>query len=241
MIDGGAGSRLKLIDTDGRFSMDGSGRRVGVGGGVLGICAPGRQVRRRGHGGRQPCHRHTGGQSSGTASRGASWKNPHRHPHQNRWAKTLGGAAGGFTCGGSPVVDSCATVAAPNGLQRGAAAESSPPRLKSLELVAGQAASCAIRSAANARWLRQAAGGKRGSRSNRGRSDLPVMSAMPLWRTKMADRLLEGAIYVIGFSFRVPQGRPRIRIQLAAAHSQGANGTGGAGLCSGGQGKWAAV
>ncbi|MBM3997886.1 MAG: aminotransferase class I/II-fold pyridoxal phosphate-dependent enzyme, partial [Planctomycetes bacterium] len=38
--------------------------------------------------------------------------------------------------------------------------------------------------------------------------------------TKMADKLLDKGIYVIGFSFPVvPQGMARIRIQLSAAHT----------------------
>ena len=38
--------------------------------------------------------------------------------------------------------------------------------------------------------------------------------------SKMADKLLEKGIYVIGFSFPVvPQGQARIRIQLSAAHT----------------------
>ena len=38
--------------------------------------------------------------------------------------------------------------------------------------------------------------------------------------SKMADRLLDKGVYVIGFSFPVvPQGQARIRIQVSAAHS----------------------
>jgi glycine C-acetyltransferase len=38
--------------------------------------------------------------------------------------------------------------------------------------------------------------------------------------SRMADKLLERGIYVIGFSFPVvPQGQARIRIQLSAAHA----------------------
>jgi glycine C-acetyltransferase len=38
--------------------------------------------------------------------------------------------------------------------------------------------------------------------------------------TRMADKLLERGIYVIGFSYPVvPQGQARIRIQLSAAHT----------------------
>jgi glycine C-acetyltransferase len=38
--------------------------------------------------------------------------------------------------------------------------------------------------------------------------------------TRMADKLLERGIYVIGFSYPVvPQGQARIRIQISAAHT----------------------
>ena len=39
--------------------------------------------------------------------------------------------------------------------------------------------------------------------------------------TRMAERLLEEGIYVIGFSFPVvPKGQARIRVQMSAAHTQ---------------------
>jgi glycine C-acetyltransferase len=39
--------------------------------------------------------------------------------------------------------------------------------------------------------------------------------------TRMAERLLEEGIYVIGFSFPVvPNGQARIRVQMSAAHTQ---------------------
>src|SRR5206468_4239563 len=49
---------------------------------------------------------------------------------------------------------------------------------------------------------------------------LPVMLGDAALAGKMADRLLERGIYVIGFSYPVvPQGQARIRIQLSAAHT----------------------
>ncbi len=48
----------------------------------------------------------------------------------------------------------------------------------------------------------------------------PVMFVDAELATKMADRLLELGVYVIGFSFPVvPKGKARIRVQLSAAHS----------------------
>jgi glycine C-acetyltransferase len=48
----------------------------------------------------------------------------------------------------------------------------------------------------------------------------PVMFGDAELATKMAERLLELGVYVIGFSFPVvPKGKARIRVQLSAAHS----------------------
>ncbi|MFW6368462.1 MAG: glycine C-acetyltransferase [Spirochaetota bacterium] len=49
---------------------------------------------------------------------------------------------------------------------------------------------------------------------------VPVMLGDAALATRMADRLLERGIYVIGFSYPVvPKGKARIRVQLSAAHS----------------------
>jgi glycine C-acetyltransferase len=50
---------------------------------------------------------------------------------------------------------------------------------------------------------------------------VPIMLGDAVLANKMADRLLERGIYVIGFSYPVvPQGKARIRVQLSAAHTQ---------------------
>jgi len=49
---------------------------------------------------------------------------------------------------------------------------------------------------------------------------MPVMLGDAALASRMADRLLEKGIYVIGFSYPVvPQGQARIRIQVSAAHT----------------------
>jgi glycine C-acetyltransferase len=49
---------------------------------------------------------------------------------------------------------------------------------------------------------------------------LPVMLGDAALAGRMADKLLEKGIYVIGFSYPVvPQGQARIRIQVSAAHT----------------------
>ena len=50
---------------------------------------------------------------------------------------------------------------------------------------------------------------------------VPIMLGDATRATAMADRLLEKGIYVIGFSYPVvPQGQARIRVQLSAAHTR---------------------
>jgi glycine C-acetyltransferase len=49
---------------------------------------------------------------------------------------------------------------------------------------------------------------------------IPVMLGDAALAGRIADRLLERGIYVIGFSYPVvPQGQARIRLQVSAAHT----------------------
>ncbi|MBV8809747.1 MAG: glycine C-acetyltransferase [Acidobacteriaceae bacterium] len=49
---------------------------------------------------------------------------------------------------------------------------------------------------------------------------VPVMLGDAALATRLADRLLEKGVYVIGFSYPVvPQGKARIRVQVSAAHT----------------------
>ena len=49
---------------------------------------------------------------------------------------------------------------------------------------------------------------------------VPIMLGDAVLATKMADLMLEEGVYVIGFSYPVvPKGKARIRVQLSAAHS----------------------
>jgi glycine C-acetyltransferase len=50
---------------------------------------------------------------------------------------------------------------------------------------------------------------------------VPVMLGDAALATRMAERLLQKGVYVVGFSYPVvPQGKARIRVQLSAAHSR---------------------
>src|SRR5205823_7389518 len=91
--------------------------------------------------------------------------------------------------------------------------------MKAVELIAGSV-NLRDRLHANARQLRSALEGAGFTVKPGQHPILPVMLGDAALAAKMADRLLEHGIYVIGFSFPVvPQGQARIRIQLSAAHT----------------------
>ncbi len=133
--------------------------------------------------------------------------------------KTLGGASGGFTCGRAEVIEMLRqrsrTYLFSNALP--------PPivmaALKALELVS-QSSALRDRLHANARRMRtglEAAGFQLKPGQH---PILPVMLGDAALATRMADALLTRGIYVIGFSYPVvPQGQARIRIQMSAAHT----------------------
>ncbi|HEY7309380.1 MAG TPA: glycine C-acetyltransferase [Gemmataceae bacterium] len=133
--------------------------------------------------------------------------------------KTLGGASGGFTCGRAEVIDflrqRSRTYLFSNALP--------PPivmaALKALELVE-KSSTLRDRLHDNARRMRiglEAAGFQLKPGQH---PILPVMLGDATLATRMADALLTRGVYVIGFSFPVvPQGQARIRIQMSAAHT----------------------
>lgn len=133
--------------------------------------------------------------------------------------KTLGGAAGGFTCARGEIVDYLRQRSRPYLFSN-----SVPPPIvmaasKALEVIAASS-DLRDRLHGNARKLR---GGleKAGFTIRGGQHPiLPVMLGDAALAARMADLLLQRGIYVIGFSFPVvPQGLARIRLQLSAAHT----------------------
>jgi glycine C-acetyltransferase len=133
--------------------------------------------------------------------------------------KTLGGAAGGFTSGSQELVDYLRQRSRPYLFSNAVPPPIILAAMKALELVS-KSSDLRDRLHANARMLR-AGLEKAGFKIKPGNHPiLPVMLGDAALASKMADKLLEKGIYVIGFSFPVvPQGMARIRIQLSAAHT----------------------
>jgi glycine C-acetyltransferase len=133
--------------------------------------------------------------------------------------KTLGGATGGFTAARGEVVELLRQRSRPYLFSNAVPPPICMAALKAVELVS-QSSELRDRLHANARQLRGALEGA-GFQIKPGQHPiLPVMLGDATLAGRMADRLLERGIYVIGFSYPVvPQGQARIRIQVSAAHT----------------------
>jgi glycine C-acetyltransferase len=205
------GGRVRLIVTDGVFSMDGDLAKLPE------IC--------------DLAERHDAvvvvDDSHATGLLGAGGRGTPEHLGvldrvdviTSTLGKALGGAAGGFTCGPAEVVEflrqRSRTYLFSNALP--------PPivmaALKAIEL-AGSSSDLRDRLHANAKRMRaglEAAGFQLKPGEH---PIVPVMLGDAALATRMADALLQKGIYVIGFSYPVvPQGQARIRIQMSAAHT----------------------
>ncbi len=134
--------------------------------------------------------------------------------------KALGGASGGFTSGKKEIVDLLRNRSRPYLFSNTLA----PPIVAgSLEAIALISESTALRDKLEANTTRFREGvTKAGLNIRPGVHPIvPVMLGDAKLAGDMAQRLLGHGIYVIGFSFPVvPKNQARIRVQLSAAHSE---------------------
>jgi len=210
---GRAGARLKLIVTDGSFSMDGD-------------IAPLREILAlaRRHGAAtfiDECHSsgHLGPTGRGTDEywgvRGQI------DIINNTLGKALGGATGGYTAASAPIVDLLRQRARPylfsNTLTPSVAAAS----LAVFELLERDASRVDHLRALTHRFRsRMAAAGF----TLMGHADHPIAPVLlgdARLAASFAEEMLRRDVYVIAFSYPVvPKGAARIRTQMSAAHSQ---------------------
>jgi glycine C-acetyltransferase len=133
--------------------------------------------------------------------------------------KTLGGAAGGFTCAAREVIDFLRQRSRPYLFSNAVPPPIIRATLQAVQLIR-ESSALRDRLHANARALRQGLTAAGFTLRPGEHPILPVMLGDAALAGKMADRLLDHGIYVIGFSYPVvPQGQARIRIQLSAAHT----------------------
>jgi glycine C-acetyltransferase len=133
--------------------------------------------------------------------------------------KALGGASGGYVSGRAEIVELLRQRARPYLFSNSLAPAVTAASLTALELL-GSSSELLDRLRANTALFRS-------SMTEAGFDVLPgdhpispVMIGDAAEAGRLADKLLEKGIYVIGFSYPVvPHGKARIRVQLSAAHS----------------------
>jgi glycine C-acetyltransferase len=134
--------------------------------------------------------------------------------------KALGGASGGFTSGRREIIDLLRNRSRPYLFSNTLA----PPIVAgSLEAIALISESTELRDRLEHNTVRFREGMTRAGLAIRPGTHpiVPVMLGDAKLAVDMAQRLLGHGIYVIGFSFPVvPKGQARIRVQLSAAHSE---------------------
>ena len=134
--------------------------------------------------------------------------------------KTLGGATGGFTSGRAEIVELLRQRSRPYLFSNALPPVVAAGALCALDLVAtGDALRATLRD--NALFFR-AQLTNLGFRLVPGEHPIiPVMLGEASLAVTMAERLLAEGIYVIGFSYPVvPEGQARIRVQMSAAHTR---------------------
>jgi glycine C-acetyltransferase len=133
--------------------------------------------------------------------------------------KALGGASGGYTSGRQPLIDLLRQRSRPSLFSNSLAPPITAASLKALELL-DSSAELRDNLRRNTQYFRTAMA-EAGFRILPGEHPIaPVMIGDAALATRLADRLLQLGVYVIGFSFPVvPRGEARIRTQMSAAHS----------------------
>jgi glycine C-acetyltransferase len=207
-----ASARLKMIATDGVFSMDGFFAPLKE------ICALAERyeamvmvddshatgfVGRNGRG--TPEHNGVEGKIDVITS---------------TFGKALGGASGGFSSGRAVIVKLLRQRSRPYLFSNTVAPMIAAATLETLKLLGGSD-SLRLKLNANTTYFREMMT-KAGFEVKAGSHPIvPVMLGDAKLAKTMADELLKEGIYVIGFSYPVvPKGQARIRVQISAAHER---------------------
>jgi glycine C-acetyltransferase len=134
--------------------------------------------------------------------------------------KALGGASGGFTSGRKEIIELLRQRSRPYLFSNTLAPAIVATSLRVLEMLS---ASTQLRDklAENTRYFRQQIAGLGLDVVPGEHPIVPIMLGDAVLAQKMAEKLLEKGVYVIGFSYPVvPKGAARIRTQISAAHSR---------------------
>lgn len=134
--------------------------------------------------------------------------------------KALGGATGGFTTGRKELIELLRQRSRPYLFSNSLPPVIAAAALKAITLVErGDRLRETLTE--QTRWLREQLTSLGFTLVSGSHPIIPVMLGESTLATQMADRLLQEGIYVVGFSYPVvPKGQARIRLQLSAGHTR---------------------
>jgi glycine C-acetyltransferase len=211
-LKGAAGCRTRLIATDGVFSMDGDMAKLD-------------EITRLA---RQYDALVMVDDSHATGFVGPSGRGSAEHfgvmaqidITTSTLGKALGGGSGGFTAAAQPVVDLLRQRSRPYLFSNTLTPALAAAGIKSLELLSRSDA-LRERLRENTRYFREQLTAAGFDIKAGDHPIVPIMLYEAPLAQRMASRLLEHGIYVIGFFYPVvPEGQARIRTQISAAHSR---------------------
>lgn len=134
--------------------------------------------------------------------------------------KALGGASGGYTSGRAEIVAWLRQRSRPYLFSNSLAPAVVAASLEVLDMLEG-GGELRRRLRENSAYFREALSAAGFRLVGDGHPIIPVMIGDAALASRMADRLLDLGVYVVGFSFPVvPRGEARIRTQMSAAHSR---------------------
>ncbi|MFO8150396.1 MAG: glycine C-acetyltransferase, partial [Trueperaceae bacterium] len=207
-----ADARFRLIVSDGVFSMD------GVVAPLAGIC--------------ELAERHDAlvmvDDSHAVGFMGERGRGTHEHAGvmqrvdliTGTLGKALGGASGGYTAGPAEIVELLRQRSRPYLFSNALAPSVVAASLAVLDLLEG-GDELRARVHANAGYFRERMTAAGFTLAGADHPIVPVMIGDAVLAGRVAARMLEEGVYVVGFSFPVvPRGQARIRTQMSAAHTR---------------------
>lgn len=207
-----AGARYKLIATDGVFSMD------GIIANLKGVCDLADKYNALVMVDDSHAMGFTGDKGTGTPEYCGVAERV--DIITGTLGKALGGASGGFTSGPKEIIAWLRQRSRPYLFSNSLAPVVAAVSIKVLDMLQSSA-ELRDRLKQNSAYFRKSLQALGFSLVPGEHPIIPVMLGDAALATKMADKLLEEGIYVIGFSYPVvPKGKARIRTQISAAHTR---------------------
>jgi glycine C-acetyltransferase len=207
-----AGAQQKIIVTDGVFSMDGTIAKLDK---IVALAEKYQALVMT-----DECH--------STGFMGKTGRGVHEHKGvmgkidiiTGTLGKALGGASGGFTSGRKEIIELLRQRSRPYLFSNTLAPSITGASIAVLELLS-ETTELRDRLEKNTRYFREKMEAAGFDIKPGEHAIVPIMLYDAVLSQKMAEKLLERGIYVIGFYYPVvPKGQARIRVQISAGHQQ---------------------